>query len=1308
MSRVKIFQNMAKCARRAPLLFLGATVLPVLCILFLAYLHLQSSLIDWRTTHIMQANGRLMSEVSKLTYELQLERDRSAAFTEANLSPDPQQTLAELQNRVDEEINDRFVNALDASHIDPSVVTSVRDALNHLSRIREAAAANPSTRPEIGQAYSQIIDSTLDVSSACVKARTDRGIGKVFGKITLYQSARSSLANIRCIQTASTASGTPLDANQREQISGYYERIVGFLDSPIRHLGENDNEHTFLQSHEWIEFDRVLQDALHASDATESGMGMAHQQYEATTGIIDLVYRSELSEFDTLNQRLAQLESEDTAALWSAGLWGVGGLASGLIVLAMALVIERSRRRLIHMQCVENKLLHDLELQKHALDQHSIVSITDIKGNILYANDKFCELSGYALDELIGQNHRILKCGDAHSPEFYRDLWKTISQGKIWRGEIKNRAKNGSHYWVDATIIPYLGVDGRIMQYAAIRTDITALKEAKEHNRLQAMRLESAAKGAQIGIWEYELEGNHLIWDRTMYDLFGVTPGQSGDTQQYNMWRSTVHPDDLTVAENELNTAINNEQVFDTSFRIIRATDGAVRHIKAHATIERDTKGRAVRMIGINYDITEGVKTSEEIERREEEIRAILDAIPAFVYYKDANNTILRLNKAAADSIGKPVEEIENHQTEEFFPAGDAEAYLDDDLQVISSRRAKLGIVENYNTGGQQPLIIRTDKIPLRNSEGEYDRLVAIATDITEQTRNQERLKQSEERYALAVKGSQDGLWDWDLINDTVYYAPQWKQMLGLEDQALANSPDEWISRIDPRDLGAFMQEFDQHLSGEDQIFEVELRMSHAMGHTVWMLCRGAVVRDEDGRAIRVAGSMADITDIKEAQNELRRMAEHDRLTGLLNREVFNRKLQCAIDRYWEDPDYKFAVLFFDFDRFTVIHDSLGPDVGDALLIDIAEQFRRILREHDIAARFGGDEFVVLLNNLKSYDEAILAGNRLLHEFAKPHHLMGHDVFSTASIGLVTNESGYDSPEAMLRDADAAMYQAKEAGKARLVVFDQEMHDQALKRLQLEADLREALKKEQFHLVYQPIISLEAGELHGFEALIRWVHPEHGFVSPAEFIPIAEDTGLIVPIGTWVLREACKQLYQWNYVDRPELPVTVNVNLSMRQVCHPDVVDTVREVIFSTGIDPAFLKLEVTESTIIDDRLNMIPLLNEIKSLGIKLAMDDFGTGQSSLGNLHQLPVDILKIDQSFIKSMSVNRELAAVMQAIITLAHELGMQTVAEGIETADQLVMLQSLDCNFGQGYYFKKPLSVVQATRYLLGYDDEAASA
>ncbi len=569
-------------------------------------------------------------------------------------------------------------------------------------------------------------------------------------------------------------------------------------------------------------------------------------------------------------------------------------------------------------------------------------------------------------------------------------------------------------------------------------------------------------------------------------------------------------------------------------------------------------------------------------------------------------------------------------------------------------------------------------------------------------------VKESESRYQLAVRGSQDGLWDWDLLSDQVIYAPQWKWMLGLEEAEVSDRPDEWISRIDHRDIEAFKHEFDKHMRGEDTVFEVELRMVHKAGHTVWMLCRGAVVRDEQGRAIRVAGSMADITEIKDAQGKLRKAAEHDRLTDLPNRELFKKHLEQAIHRAEFDTEFKFAVLFFDFDRFKVINDSLGHSVGDALLIDIASQFRRGLRKRDVAARFGGDEFVVLLRDLRDYDEAHQTADRLLTTFAKPHDLMGHSVTSTASVGLVNNAQGYTNAEDMIRDADAAMYQAKEAGKARVVVFDQVMHERALSRLKLEGDLRIALEGEQFRLVYQPIVELNTGEVSGFEALLRWDHPVHGTISPDEFIPIAEDTGLILSIGKWVLRTSARQLADWNHRLGLGCRLTVNVNISKRQLLTSSILDDALGCMREYQLQPGDLKLEVTESTIADDRSDVVPLLRLLRGHGFPIVMDDFGTGVSSLSSLHEFPIDVLKIDQSFIRVLDHDRSLLAVVASIALLAENLGILTVAEGIESKDIVGALQSIECTWGQGYHFARPMSPADAEAYLLGTCKKKRSA
>ncbi|PSM47042.1 diguanylate cyclase [Chroococcidiopsis sp. CCALA 051] len=551
------------------------------------------------------------------------------------------------------------------------------------------------------------------------------------------------------------------------------------------------------------------------------------------------------------------------------------------------------------------------------------------------------------------------------------------------------------------------------------------------------------------------------------------------------------------------------------------------------------------------------------------------------------------------------------------------------------------------------------------------------------------------ERYDLVMQGANEGLWDWNLENHEIYFSQRWKAMLGYADGEIANTLNEWRDRIHPDDKAQFQLELSRHLDGTTSHFEREHRILHKDGTYRWVLSRGLAVRNEEGQAYRMAGSQTDITDRHRAEAQLSHDALHDRLTGLPNRILFQERLEHVLQLAKRHNIFSFAVLFVDLDRFKTINDSLGHLVGDRLLMDIAQRLKACIRSSDTLSRLGGDEFAVLIEDVDDKDDIIHLVERIQQEFKLPFHLSRQDVYANASIGVLIETADYDCAEDLLRDADIAMYRAKERGRGCYEVFDITMRDRAVAMLHLETDLRKAIINQEFQLHYQPIVALHNNQITGFEALVRWQHPDKGLIPPIEFIGVAEETGLILPLGIWVLQEACTQMRAWHEEFPSDPPLSVSVNVSGKQFAQVDLVDKIRQILAETSFDPHCLKLEITESTIVEDLASAKAKLIQLQELGIQVSIDDFGTGYSSLSYLSRFPINFLKIDRSFIQDIDTSSERLEIIRAIVSLADSLKIDVVAEGVETASQLAQLCSLQPtsgqeHFAQGYLFSKPLN------------------
>ncbi|HKY21245.1 MAG TPA: EAL domain-containing protein [Vicinamibacterales bacterium] len=552
-----------------------------------------------------------------------------------------------------------------------------------------------------------------------------------------------------------------------------------------------------------------------------------------------------------------------------------------------------------------------------------------------------------------------------------------------------------------------------------------------------------------------------------------------------------------------------------------------------------------------------------------------------------------------------------------------------------------------------------------------------------------EDLKESEERYSVAVRGANDGLWDWNITTNTVYWSPRWKALLGYEEHQIGNDPEEWMSRIHHEDIQRVKDTLRGHLESGTGHYQNEHRMLHADGTYRWMRCRGAAVTDDNGRVTRLAGSLTDITDSKVA----------DALTGLPNRLLFVDLLDRAIKRSERRKDYVFALLVLGLDRFKVINESLGVAVADRLIVAVARRLQTSLRGTDVLtrstsgltlARLGGDEFTVLLDDITDASDALRAADRLRAALRAPFEIEGHQIFVSATVGITISTTGYDRAEAVLQDAAIALHRAKSDYTTTVELFDPAMRARAATRLQMETDLRNAVDNEELTVAYQPIISLDSGALVGFEALARWEHATQGSIGPTEFIPIAEDTGLIRQIGKFVLTEACRQMATWQRQFGNEAPGVMCVNVSAGQFGQHDLAGEVEAILLETGLDPSKLKLEITESTFVSEVSSAETVLARLRSIGVEWSIDDFGTGYSSLSYLHRLQADTVKIDRSFVARMGgAGAKGSEMIRAIIALALTLGMDVVAEGVETVEQALELQTLGCGNAQGFYFSRPI-------------------
>lgn len=715
--------------------------------------------------------------------------------------------------------------------------------------------------------------------------------------------------------------------------------------------------------------------------------------------------------------------------------------------------------------------------------------------------------------------------------------------------------------------------------------------------------------------------------------------------------------------------------------------------------VELSVMGGPIRIPGeegraflVFRDLTRQILVDAAFHRLEQAV----DTMQLGVTVTDLEGRIVYINPADAalhgyvpeELVGKDVRILAPRETHQRIPP-----------EKITSRTTwRRESVNRRRDGTTFPVQLMSDLV--RDADGRPIGVVTTCEDITERKMMERALRESEQRYARAMRGANDGLWDWNLETDEVFYSRRWKEIVGEAANEISPTLDAWLERVHPEDRAALEADLQAHREGVTTRLENEHRLRHRDGSYLWVLARGMADESREGQPIRITGSITDITDRKGAEQKLAYEALYDPLTGLPNRAFLDDLLKRAMRRLRRQPDYTFAVLFVDLDRFKQINDTLGHVTGDQVLVEVARRLQTCVRPGDVVTRLAGDEFCVLLDDIGDGRDATRVARRILDHLHEPIHVDRRTLFTGASIGIAVSDSETVDPEHLMRNADTAMYRAKTGGRGRFEVFDRRMQERALELMRFESDLRQALEEDQFRLVYHPVVRLEDRQIIGLEALLRWQHPERGDIPPNVFVPIAEETGVMIPMGWWVLDRACSQMAHWAERFPSMNELSISVNLSAKQLRQPDLINRVNSALERSGLPPERLLLEVGEKALMEEPEWHREVLTGLQELGVGVQIDDFGTGTSSLSYLGRFKVSTLKIDRSFVQSVDLPEEEAAVVQAIITLARQLGIRVVAEGIETDGQGDRLLSLNCDDGQGFLFSHPLEAEAVTAVLAG--------
>jgi len=789
-------------------------------------------------------------------------------------------------------------------------------------------------------------------------------------------------------------------------------------------------------------------------------------------------------------------------------------------------------------------------------------------------------------------------------------------------------------------------------------------------------RLALALDGSRLAHWDHHVPSGRLFLSERWAALTGAPPAETRTTLREFL--ALTHPDeraDLRVRYMAAVKGLASEYVAEHR---VRSRDGEWKWILSHGTVtERDARGHALRIIGTNADITDRKRAEAALDRRLAELRLVQDHAPVMIAYFDGAQHCRYANRMYAAFYGREPEQVLGLHAREIL--GDNFARISHHCDyALAGYTVKYERTLKRDDGDRH---VAVELVPFDGIAGQARGYYVISSDITERRRAEDLIRDSERRFRDVVEASGEYVWEADADWRYRYLSKRAESVLGHPtEQLLGRRPSDLMPPDEAQRVARWLA---ANMPEGGAFTDLEHQTITADGETVWQWVSGKAVRDDAGRVVAYRGTGANITGRKRHEARIEQLATRDALTGLPNRALLHDRLNHAIAAERRDHGLV-ATMFIDVDRFKTINDSLGHHIGDALLVQMAERLAGCVRDEDTVARPGGDEFVVVASRLHGADDAAAIARKILECLALPYVVNGHQLVTSCSIGISLYPGDGEHLDMLLKHADTAMYHAKGAGGNAYRFFSGEMNARAVERLSLENDLRRALAQRDLTLAYQPVLDLATGRLIGMEALARWRHAERGDVSPERFIAIAEETGLIEPLGEWALATACAQARKWQVPGRPPLSVAVNVSAGQLRSGRA-FAQKVATILEHSKLDPACLVLEITESVLVDQIDSNVETLGSIAALGARIVVDDFGTGYSSLSYLKRLPIHGLKIDSSFVRDVVDDPDDAAIVGAVVSLAKSLGLTTTAEGIETDGQLRALRALGCDAWQGYLF-----------------------